>query len=230
MEGPDRLIVRRSLDARGRVIGRLSSQLFTALVEAGRLKQLGTYEPTRYVWNGPALDRAATAPVSIKAFVDVHTQQAARTLLGHILHVLSNKEEADTLRRVSEWFYQDHVWEAEAGSIAGMNWQGLALGDRIDRSRRSSDEGQGDPIFRAKAKARLKQVRARFSERAYNELYALILSEHGRKHYAATFAFTEHEAERRAVDLMRRLSWFYEKDVAPPEMLASLSGVSAAAR
>lgn len=215
------LSVRRTKDARGGIIGTLAPDLFNILVEQGKLKPLGVSKPMRYVWCGEMIERAQPTQASIRTFVEAHSKKASRSLLGLILNALSDRSEASVLRRASEWFYQDHIWESEAGSVAGMNWQSLALGGRIDQSSQP-DASFGDLTYRVKAVHRLQKLRAHFSERAYNELYALILSEHGKKHFAATFAFTETEAERRAVDLLRRLSWLYEKDLSPPFTVAEL--------
>ena len=219
--------VRRGCDARGRIIGHFTNDIFDALLARGQLKPLGAFDPPRYIWSGPALEKTDLSPASIKGFAETHSKAETRTLLGHVLHTLSDRAEANRLQRAAEWFYQDHIWEAEGGSVAGMNWQTLALGGRVDRSVTADDIGR-DGFHRLKAKERLSGLRGRFSERAYNELYALILSEHRRGHFAATFAFTPAEADRRAVDLLRRLSWFYEKELAPPEAAIPSRGADAA--
>lgn len=207
--------VRRTRDARGGIIGTLTPGVFHSLVDQAKLKPFGTFKPLRYVWSGSKLERSKPLQASIRTFVETHSKKASRSLLGCVLHAHADKKEAAILRRTSEWFYQDQVWEANTGTVAGMNWQGLALGGRVDRSGRSLD-GFDEPIYRLQAVRRMQKARARFSERAYNEVYALIVSEHGRKHFAATFAYTETEAERRAIDLLRRLSWLYEKELSPP--------------
>ncbi|MEM1037402.1 MAG: hypothetical protein AAGI14_11640 [Pseudomonadota bacterium] len=226
-DGGGRFVVRRGQDARGRIIGQLASGIVDALVAKGQLKPFGAFDLPRYIWSGPALEKADLIPASIKGFIETHSKAENRSLLGHVLHTLSDRAEASRLQRAADWFYQDHIWEAEGGSVAGMNWQTLALGGRVDRSVTADDIGR-DGFHRLKAKERLSGVRGRFSERAYNELYALIMSEHRRGHFAATFAFTPAEADRRAVDLVRRLSWFYEKELAPPEAATPSSGADAA--
>ncbi|MEL8056483.1 MAG: hypothetical protein AAGK66_10040 [Pseudomonadota bacterium] len=225
-ESPGRYVVRRGHDARGRAIGRFCEDVFDALLARGHVKRLGAFDPPRYIWCGPVLETANLSPASVKGFAETYSEAKTRSLLGHILNALSDKAEAGRLRRAAEWFYQDHIWDAEGRSVAGMNWETFALGGRVDRSIVNNDLAH-DTFHKTKARERLERVRARFSERAYNELYALILSEHKRGHYAATFAFTPAEADRRAVDLMRRLSWFYEKELAPPEAATSLTGADA---
>lgn len=207
------IAVRRSADARATIIGRMEAEAFAALRDGEHLKRLGDAEPARFVWCGAKLSSTRPVHPSAQGFMETRAERR-KTMLGHVLLTLRDESEAGDLRRVVKWFREDVMWADRAGPVAGMNWSDLALGGRVDRSRGAASSD--DPLYRVAAKRRLKQVRASLGARGFEQVYELVVEPVSRQRFQRNYDYTRKDAEARAVGLLRRLSWLYEKAMKPP--------------
>lgn len=205
--------VRRSTDARSAVIGVLASSEVSELKRQGHIKRLGDIEPPRFVWVGSALVDQMLSKASLDGFLSDDPPKPS-SFVEQVLVSLPDPDEQKRLKQSVQWFRDDYDWAHQSAQIAGMNWNALSLGGRIDGA--SVHEGKADPLYKVGAERRLKHIERQLLERGYRQIIALVVDRISRKRFAANYRLGSHEAEVRAADLLRRLNWAYEKELKPP--------------
>lgn len=207
--------VRRSTDARSGVIGVLDAADLTGLKRQGYLKRFGEIEPPRYIWSGRRWTAETLSKASVDGFLR-HDAALPTSLAEQVLASLADPDERERLNRSARYFCDDFRWVDQGVRISGMNWSALALGGRIEGGL-AGEDSRADPLYKVAAERRLKHIEKQLSRRGYRQLTMLLVDKTLPKRFAANYGMRSHEAPVRTVDLLRRLSWVYEKELKPPE-------------
>lgn len=137
--GPDRWGVWRSKDRRGRMIGVLTGTEIDVLRVREALKSLGDGQPPILAWSGSVLETPLATPSSAR--LDVERQGTDGPMIELILSRTQDVALRELIRETARWYRADTECAARAGTARGMNWDGLALGGKVDGGRGFSDEG-----------------------------------------------------------------------------------------
>ena len=128
--GSERWGVWRSRDRRGRIIGVLTGADIDVLRVRESLKPLGESSPTILVWSESVLDTPHVAPSARQLEADEQAQNGS--LLERLLTRTHDPELRQLIRETARRYRADVERASAGGPMAGMNWDGLALGGKVD--------------------------------------------------------------------------------------------------
>lgn len=148
---PDRWGVWRGRDRRGRVIGTLSGAEIDVLRVRESLKPLGDGTPPIFVWSTSVLETPLATPSADR--LETEPRIVAGPLIELMISRAHDTDLRELIRDTARRYRADAERAAGAGTVRGMNWDGLALGGKVDggvgyaelgtrRGRRSGDKVQ----------------------------------------------------------------------------------------
>ena len=136
--GVERWGVWRSRDRRGRVIGVLTGAEIDVLRARESLKPLGDGQPPIFIWPASLLEPHDVSPSA------GHLQIAKNTASGPLIELILTRMQDTRLRALVRETVRRYRADAERASgigvAHGMNWDGLALGGKIDGGRGHLDQ------------------------------------------------------------------------------------------
>ncbi len=127
---PDRWGVWRGRDRRGRVIGVLTGAEIDVLRVRESLKPLGDGAPPIFVWSGSVLETPFAAPRADR--LETAHGTAARPLIELLIARAHDVEWRELIRDTARRYRADAKRGVGAATVRGMNWDGLALGGKVD--------------------------------------------------------------------------------------------------
>ncbi len=209
---PDRWGIWRGRDRRGRMIGVATGGEVDVLRMRNSLQCFGNEVPTLLVWTGPVNTDEDVRP-------DAKILEAGpASTRGPLIAVLIARCHDRALRRLVREtvlrYRTDVECESRRAEIGGMNWQGLALGGKIDGGKvQGVKEGVSGAIRRATAA--LEKICETLGGAEVSFLDRLIIYEQSRSALAHHYAARPALIERRALSSIRALNDVYQFEVGP---------------
>nr|WP_070958544.1 hypothetical protein [Hyphomonas sp. Mor2] len=207
--GADRWGIWRGRDRRGRMIGETNGADVDVLRLRGALKPLGDGQPTILVWGESVLHPPTVAPCASQLH-DTHLN-AHGPLIELMLARSQNRELRPLIRETARRYTADIEASAQAGAAHGMNWNGLALGGRIDGGRgpRVPDISR----HAARSGAAIETIQRHLRGDEIELLDRLILSRDTRAQLVKRFGGRPTLMESRALAAIRALHLVYETKI-----------------
>ncbi len=202
----DRWGVWRGRDRRGRMIGVLTGAEVDLLQVRDALAPFGDGAPPILIWSGSILAPNTTTPSA--RVLRSETQFDGRSLIERVITRCHDVELRELIRDTVKTYRADVDLEGRAGATAGMNWDGLALGGRVDGGRGRRDAGFAERP--AQSAATLRALRARLSRDEIEFLRRLILAEDTPSYLAKRYGTRASLLERRAIASIRALHAAYQ--------------------
>lgn len=207
--GADRWGVWRGRDRRGRMIGVISGAEIDVLRMREALQPWGEGQPPILVWNKSVLAPPPDAP-SAKRLTAAEPAPTA-PLIELVLSRCHDRELRQLICETTQTYRADIECAAQVGAAHGMNWDGLALGGRVDG-------GRGDREFRPapqamRAQAALKTIHAQLSGDQIELLDRLILSADSRAQLVRRLGGRPSLMEPRALAAIRALHEVYKAKI-----------------
>ncbi len=200
----DRWGVWRGRDRRGRMIGVVSGAEIDVLRIRESLQPCGDGHPTILIWSGSVLDPAPVAP-SAKRLDQVHPSTHG-PLIELILSRCHDLDLRRMIRETVQAYRADIQCAARAGVTRGMNWEGLALGGKIDGGFGPQMSG---PSAAMRAQSALSIIHTQLGSDAVEFLDRMILCGDSRAKMARRFGSRPSLIESRAIAIMRALNDAY---------------------
>jgi hypothetical protein len=203
--GPDHWQIWRGRDRRARPVGSLTGPEIDVLRLRGLLRPWGDDTPPILVCGSSVLQPqsvTASAKCLTNALISPQTpliELMVTRCCDRGLRALV----CDTARR----YRDDSACAERAGAIGGMNWDGLALGGRIDGGR--TWQAPGAAQLARQAQSRLAIIHAELGETTSYLLDRLILGEETRARLARRLGIQPSLLEGRAMAAMRALHEIY---------------------
>ena len=195
----------RGRDRRARRIGVMTSAEIDLLRLRGMLQTWGENTPPILVCGPSVLEASSTAPSASRL------TQAQSSLRAPLIELIVRHCRDCALRQLicetAQRYRADVACAARAGAPGGMNWDGMALGGRIDG-------GKGRPASRAsylavRAQSCLRILQAELGDATIYLLDRLILGEETRASLARRFGIQPSLMEGRAIAAIRALHEVY---------------------
>lgn len=196
----------RGRDRRRRMIGTLAGAEIDVLRLQARLVPMGDDLPPILVWSGTAA-RSAEISQGDARVLRAAPIYASGPALEHLIARCSDPAQRAGYRTLVERYRADHEAASTAGQMPGMNWQGLALGGRVQGGRVST--GPMGIQHAAEARARLARIRRDLSAEEAPMIDGLILREEGKATLAKRLQMRQALVERRAIAALRTLEKVY---------------------
>lgn len=127
---PDRWGVWRGRDRRGRIIGVLTGAEIDVLRVRESLKPLGDGTPPIFVWSEFVLETPPAAPSAQR--LEAEQRGVAGPMIELMISRAHDTQMRELIRDTARRYRADAEREWGAGSVRGMNWDGLALGGKVD--------------------------------------------------------------------------------------------------
>lgn len=207
--GPDRWGVWRSKDRRGRMIGVLTGAEIDVLRVREALKSLGDGQPPILVWAGFVLETPLVAPSSAR--LDNDAQGTVAPMIELLLSRSQDVGLRELIRETARRYRADAERASSVGAARGMNWDGLALGGKIDGGRGFSDQGPGGGALTAQSAHEV--LRRHLGSETMSLLDRLILSGDSRTQLTKRLGGRPALMERRSLAAIRALHEVYRDKV-----------------
>lgn len=207
--GADRWGVWRGRDRRGRMIGVMSGAEIDVLRMREALQPWGGGQPPILLWNDSVLAPPPEAP-SAKRLTAAEPAPTA-PLIELILSRCHDRELRQLIRETTQHYRADIECAAQVGAARGMNWDGLALGGRVDGGRSDRELGPAPQVIRAQAA--LKTIHAQLNGDCIELLDRLILSQDSRAQLVRRLGGRPSLMEPRALAAIRALHEVYKTKV-----------------
>lgn len=207
--GVDRWGVWRRRDRRGRMIGVISGADIDVLRIRSALQQWGDGQPSILLWNKSVHDPPPAAPSA--SCLATRQPVTSGPLIELILSRCHDRDLRRLIRKTAQMYRADIECAAQTGGTHGMNWDGLALGGRVDGGRGDREPGPAPQAMRAQAA--LNAIRAHISGERIELLDRLILSLDSRAQLAKRIGGRPSLMEPRALAAIRALHEVYKTKI-----------------
>jgi|GEM_PF-5306260 len=196
----------RSKDRRSRMIGSVSDAEIDLLRLREILRPLGDDTPMMLVWSGkPAGGHRSNANAKT---LNAPDPDARGPMIDLIITRCHDPVLRKLIRETTQLYRADTECACDAGRIAGMNWDGLALGGRIGGGQGGGrDTGSA---MAAKAAARLRMIQNRLGSDEVRFLDDLMVREESRAKLARLYGVRPSLIEQRALASVRSLHELYK--------------------
>lgn len=209
---PDRWGIWRGRDRRGRMIGVATGGEVDVLRMRNSLQRLGDEMPTLLVWTGPVNTDEDVHPDA--KILDSGPASTRGPLIALLIARCHDRALRRLVRETALRYRTDVECESRRAEFGGMNWQGLALGGKIDGGKaRGAKEGASSAIRRATEA--LQQIGETLGAAQVGFLDRLIIYEQSRSVLAHHYAARPALIERRALSSIRALNDVYQFEVGP---------------
>lgn len=203
--GQDRWGVWRGRDRRARRVGVMTSTEIDLLRLRGMLQSWGDDTPPILVCGASVLAAPSATP-SAKRLIQARSSRRAPLIELMVTHC-RDRALRNLICETGQRYRADLACAAHAGAAGGMNWDGLALGGRIDG-------GKGPQTFSVsylavRAQSCLRIVQAELGDETVYLLDRLILGEETRAGLARRLGIRPSLVEGRAIAAMRALHEVY---------------------
>lgn len=196
----------RGRDRRRRMIGTLTGAEIDVLRLQSRLAPFGDEVPPILVWSGAVAASEDAGPGDAHVLREAPIY-ATGPALEHLISRCGDPAQRAGYRILVERYRTDHEASSAAGQMPGMNWQGLALGGRVQGGHRST--GHLGIQHAAEARARLARIRRDLSDEELSLIDGLILREESKAVLAKRLQVRQALVERRAIAALRALERVY---------------------
>lgn len=198
----------RGRDRRRRMIGTLTGAEIDVLRLQSRLAPMGDETLPILVWSGALAPSGDIGPGDARVLRSAPIY-ATGPALEQLIAQCRDPAQRVGYRTLVERYRADHEATSAAGQMPGMNWQGLALGGRVQGGRVSA--GHQGIHHVAEARARLARIRRDLSDEELTMIDALILREETKAALAKRLQVRHALVERRAIAALRALERVYGK-------------------
>jgi len=201
----------RNRDRRARRIGVMSGTEIDLLRLRGMLRPWGDRTPPILVCTHSILAAPLVAPSADRLEQD--TRSRSRPLIELMVDHCHDRALRQLICETAQRYRADVICAARAGVMGRMNWDGLALGGRIDGGR---GRHAPNPAFRAShAQSALATIEAALGGEEIRLLDRLILGDETRAALARRFGVRPSLIEGRAIAAIRALYEVYRVRVRP---------------
>jgi hypothetical protein len=191
------------------MIGVLTGAEIDVLRVREALKSLGDGQPPILVWAGSVLETPLAAPSS--TCLDAEAQGTGSPLIELILWRSQDVALRELIRETARRYRADAERASSAGTARGMNWDGLALGGKVDGGRGFSDQGAGHGALSAQSVH--DTIRRHLASETIRLLDRLILSGDSRTQLTKRLGGRPALMERRSLAAIRALHEVYRDKV-----------------
>lgn len=191
------------------MIGVLTGAEIDVLRFREALKPLGDGHPPIFVWAVSVLETPLVTPSSTR--LDAETQGTGGPLIELILSRSQDVALRELIRETARRYRADAERASNAGTARGMNWDGLALGGKVDGGRGFSDERPGQGALSAQSAH--DTLHRHLGSETINLLDRLILSGDSRTQLTKRLGGRPALMERRSLAAIRALHAVYRDKV-----------------
>ncbi|NQY97002.1 MAG: hypothetical protein HRT82_07555 [Henriciella sp.] len=210
--GTDRWGIWRSRDRRTRQIGVMTGAEIDILRIRGWVQPLGDEAPPVLVCGPSLLEKPLAAPSAKRLKQDQRAQ--SEPLIERMLERCPDRALRQLICETAQHYRADVTCASRLGTVAGMNWDGLALGGRIDGGHgRKSPNGS---IAASLAQSRLTIIHSELGSERICFLDRLILGEETQSSLARRFGVRSSLVEGQALAAIRALHQVYKTRVKLP--------------
>lgn len=210
--GADRWGIWRSRDRRTRQIGVMTGAEIDILRIRDWVQPLGDEAPPVLVC-GPSLLETQHATPSAKRLIQGR-QVRNEPLIERMLERCPDRALRQLICETVRQYRTDVICASRLGTIAGMNWDGLALGGRIDGGHvRKSPDGS---FAASGAQSRLTSIHSELGSERIRFLDRLIIGEETQSGLARRFGIRSSLVEGQALAAIRALQQVYKTRVKLP--------------
>lgn len=210
--GADRWGIWRRRDRRTRQIGVMSGAEIDVLRIRGWIQPLGDGTPPILVCGPTILETPRATPSAERLSQDRRVQN--EPLIERMLERCSDRALRQLICETVQQYRADVTCASRLGAVSGMNWDGLALGGRIDGGRgRKSPDGS---FAASRAQSRLAIIHSELGSERIRFLDRLILGEETQSGLARRFGVRSSLVEGQALAAIRALQQVYKTRVKLP--------------